>query len=240
MLDGVELARVRLIAGLYEASNSWISDDDIQSIAEYLGANNAQGDYEPQFDNQVAREMLRVILGRGLGGERKDSLRQRIIELQRPIQQLQTRTSQPSVDQIARDKADQNAIDIQGKQDRLPTLGNNQAWVGDPPTPTDLPSVTGAVTQQQLNAESAARRNGDTTLGQNLAAERTARQNADTMLGQAISAEEAAREAADTALGTRIDGKQATLPELTEGQIWVGDANGNPVAGAAPSGGGSS
>lgn len=67
------------------------------------------------------------------------------------------------------------------------------------------------VREQTISAETAARQQADTQLGQQIAAETEARKQADTQLGQQISAETKAREQADTQLQQAIENVSASL-----------------------------
>lgn len=69
---------------------------------------------------------------------------------------------------------------------------------------SDIPDVTGFVTDAELNQEISDREAADTILAGDIAEEALARAQADTVLQDAIDAEETARESADTTLQNNI------------------------------------
>ena len=71
-LSAAQLGSVRLIAGAYDDNEGWISDDDIQRLADFLGNEDIQ---------PLAVEILRIVLARGVGSTRAAAMRQRIVEL---------------------------------------------------------------------------------------------------------------------------------------------------------------
>ena len=71
---------VRLLAGLYADMDSWISDTDIVALGLATGLSG----------HALAAEVLRVVLARGVAGDRGMELRKRIVELGRAPAQVQT------------------------------------------------------------------------------------------------------------------------------------------------------
>ena len=109
MLNAIELERVRVKAGLYERENSWIDDNDIQIAARYIGAITPDDEYLVARENDVAVEIIRIVLRRGIPDERAIALRRGIVELEyrrtAPGPTAQTPVSSTNVDQRARDAA---------------------------------------------------------------------------------------------------------------------------------------
>ena len=139
MLDAQQLSRVRLIAGLYSGENnqSWIMDDEIQVLSDFIGA-NLNGVYDTDFDPLLAIECLRVVLARGVAGERKPSFQQRIVELRAHRVEIRIASGDSAtVGQLTEEIADRQAADralglrIDGKQDSLPGLSEGEIWTAD-------------------------------------------------------------------------------------------------------------
>ena len=123
--------------------------------------------------------------------------------------QLDERISNEIQDRTNADDALGTRID--GKQDDLPNLGNNQVWSGNPPVPTDLPDATSpGVDQEARDAAKSAQDDAD-------ANERSIITNAQAIQDNTRLIATNAQEI------TRIkDGKHDTLPDLGEGQGWLG------------------
>ena len=82
-LTAPQLENIRINAALYMAPDSWIRDDEIQYLAVKIGALNAAGVYNDRYDNDLAIVVLERVLGKGVAGERAQSMRELILELRR-------------------------------------------------------------------------------------------------------------------------------------------------------------
>jgi hypothetical protein len=106
-------------------------------------------------------------------------------------------------------------------------------------------AVTNLATTSALDAETAARQSGDTSLQNNINAESTARASADTTLQNNINAETAARASADSSLQSNINAVSSASAQLAAANTFaakqtlaastVTSASLNVPAGAAPS-----
>ena len=114
-----------------------------------------------------------------------------------------------------------NEADIEGINDKLTDkkdyIGNLAAEIGVDPVTGEGTGEDGMsridMNEAAIAAETKARMDADTALGERIDAEEMARMEADTMLGGRIDAEEMARMEADTALGERIDAEEMARME---------------------------
>ena len=92
-LTASEVATIRLIGGLYDNGESWLTDEEVEELAIYIGA-VVNGVYLPSYDRLVAVECIRTLIARG-DTTRTDALRQRIRELLIAQQEGTTIVSSP-------------------------------------------------------------------------------------------------------------------------------------------------
>ena len=91
-----QLSTIFTIAGLYGDEQGWLGDAAVNELAVHIGA--VVGDvYDIAFNSLLAVECLRVAQARGVEPVRKESMRQRSVELQAE----QRRTPQPATPSAA-------------------------------------------------------------------------------------------------------------------------------------------
>ena len=73
IVPAADIARVLLIAGLFDQEEGWLSGDEVSVIATSIGAETDDGDYSSQYDSALAIACIQIVRARGVRSDRADN-----------------------------------------------------------------------------------------------------------------------------------------------------------------------
>lgn len=261
MLTASQISRIRAISGLYEGPDSWLPDDIMQELADYVGAIDMAGRYDTAYDARLAIQCLRVAKTRGVPVERSRYFDERKLELEReigvtlPPQGITSQVAQGLID--AHNTAPHSHDDIRDTVSRIQAgeeanllnyFTKAEQIARDDAQNTSLAEETSAREAEDVRLQ-AEIDNIDLTIPEDSIGPRELEEGyirSDAFPGtsddpsRTVGAKDIERRAIgeihiEDTLIDRWNSKQDALPQLGAGQVWVGNP---PTPTALPTGGG--